>query len=158
MSLEIKHVDNDFKQWPLLLKLLKSAFAFQIDRINPPSSLTKLNVQTLAQKAYDETLLLAWKDGNLAGCIFAKNIENNALYVGKHAVLPTYQGQGIGSALMNAIEVHAKSNAISYLELQVRIELVENQATFAALGFIETKRTSHPGFDSITSVTMQKML
>lgn len=158
MKLKVLRFNTDFDQWQQLLELLLSAFSFQNSRINPPSSLQNLNAKSLEQKAKSEVLFLAWSDDNLVGCIFAKTIADNTLYVGKHAVLPTYQGQGIGSALMKAIELYAKEQAKGCLELQVRVELTENQATFSSLGFIETQRTSHPGFETITSVTMQKML
>jgi ribosomal protein S18 acetylase RimI-like enzyme len=158
MKLKVLRFNTDFDQWQQLLELLRSAFSFQTSRINPPSSLQNLNAKSLEKKAKSEALFLAWSDDNLVGCIFAKAIADNALYVGKHAVLPTYQGQGIGSALMKAIELYAKEQAKGCLELQVRVELTENQATFSSLGFIETQRTSHPGFETITSVTMQKML
>jgi hypothetical protein len=42
--------------------------------------------------------------------------------------------------------------------LGVRIALPENQRLFAALGYVETERTAHPGFDVPTSITMRKVL
>jgi hypothetical protein len=42
------------------------------------------------------------------------------------------------------------------LELQTRVELTENHAIFAALGFREVGRTAHPGYDRPTSVTMER--
>ena len=44
------------------------------------------------------------------------------------------------------------------LELQTRIELTANQAAFRKLGFHETARTAHAGYDRPTSVTMRKVL
>jgi hypothetical protein len=42
------------------------------------------------------------------------------------------------------------------LELGTRVELTENHATFARLGFREVARTAHPGYDRPTSVTMER--
>jgi hypothetical protein len=42
------------------------------------------------------------------------------------------------------------------VELQTRIELVENHAIFAALGFVETARTAHKGYDRPTTLTFRK--
>jgi hypothetical protein len=36
------------------------------------------------------------------------------------------------------------------------VELVENHAAFQALGFAETGRTAHSGFDRPTSITYRK--
>jgi len=41
---------------------------------------------------------------------------------------------------------------------ETRIELVENHATFAALGFHIADKTAHPGYDRATSITMTRPL
>ena len=41
------------------------------------------------------------------------------------------------------------------LELETRIELTENHAAFARMGFIKTAETSHEGFDRTTSIVMR---
>ena len=38
------------------------------------------------------------------------------------------------------------------------IELTGNQQLFAKLGFVETARTAHQGYDRPTSITMRKAL
>jgi hypothetical protein len=57
---------------------------------------------------------------------------------------------------MAAAEACARSLGRTALELQTRVELTGNQAAFARLGFRETGRTAHEGFDRPTSVTMRK--
>ena len=42
------------------------------------------------------------------------------------------------------------------LELETRLELVENHSAFGALGFSETARKSHPGYARATSITMPR--
>ncbi|MFN7434077.1 MAG: N-acetyltransferase, partial [Betaproteobacteria bacterium] len=42
------------------------------------------------------------------------------------------------------------------LELQTRIELTENHATFAALGFAKVAETAHPGYARPTSITLRR--
>jgi hypothetical protein len=46
---------------------------------------------------------------------------------------------------------------LDHLELQTRVELTENHATFRAMGFVETGRTAHPGYDR-TSITFRRAL
>ena len=45
-----------------------------------------------------------------------------------------------------------------FLELQTRIELTENHATFGALGFKKIAETAHPGYSRPTSITMRKLV
>jgi phosphinothricin acetyltransferase len=42
------------------------------------------------------------------------------------------------------------------LELQTRVELIENHNTFSALGFEKVAETAHPGYSRPTSITMQR--
>lgn len=146
-----------FQRWPELLALLHAAFAFQHGRIDPPSSLHRLDAAALAAKVGEETLLLALAGEQLLGCIFTRPMAT-ALYVGKFAVVPQAQGQGIGRRLMDAVERLALEAGLAAIELETRIELVENHATFRALGFQKVAEKSHPGYDRPTSITMRKLL
>jgi GNAT superfamily N-acetyltransferase len=157
MSIEIIQAAQGFNQWVKLLELLHAAFAYQNARIDPPSSLYKLDAQSLCQKAGEENLFLAFEGEELIGCAFAR-MKPASVYVGKVAVWPARQGQGIGRLLMHAVENFAQSTGKPILELDTRIELVENHKTFSALGFVKVAEYSHPGYTRTTSITMQKAL
>lgn len=81
--------------------------------------------------------------------------KDDALYVGKLAVRPGMQGQGIGRALVAAAREEARARGLPALELQTRIELAENHAAFARMGFVKVAETAHPGFARPTSITMR---
>lgn len=157
MTLEIIQAPSGFQQWPELWALLLAAFDCQRARIDPPSSLYRLDATSLAQKAQDETLFLAVESGQLIGCAFAK-VKAECVYVGKVAVKPGRQGQGIGRRLMQAAEHFALQTGRPVMELETRIELVENHKTFAALGFVRTAEHAHEGYARPTYITMQKPL
>lgn len=157
MAVEIIQEPKQFNDWAGLLALLQQAFAYQAERIDPPSSLNKLDAQGLAGKAGEERLFLAVEDSEVIGCIFAK-LKVDAVYVGKLAVLPSRQGQGIGRQLMQAAEAFAKGVGRRILELETRIELIENHQTFAALGFSKVAEHAHAGYKRPTFITMRKML
>jgi hypothetical protein len=53
-------------------------------------------------------------------------------------------------------EAMARELGRPVLELGTRVELTENHAAFAALGFREVARTAHAGYDRPTSVTMER--
>lgn len=157
MTLEIMQAPSGFRQWAELWELLLAAFDDQRARIDPPSSLYRLDAELLARKAQDETLFLAVESGQLIGCAFAK-VKVDCVYVGKVAVKPGRQGQGIGRRLMQAVEHFARQTGRPVLELETRIELVENHQTFAALGFVRTAEHAHEGYARPTYITMHKPL
>lgn len=144
-----------FDDWPALLALLREAFAFMDGRIDPPSSLARLDADGLRAKARDEHLIVATEDDRLVGCVFAAP-RAEALYVGKLAVVADRRGRGIARALLLAANAVARRHGLGTLELQTRVELVENHRTFAALGLRTVAETAHPGYDRPTSVTMHR--
>ncbi len=149
--------EQGFDGWEALLALIQGAFAFMEGRIDPPSSLARMDAGSLAAKAREETLLIAREDGALVGCAYLAD-RGDRLYIGKMAVAPGRQGRGIGRALMTEAVALARRKGLAALELQTRIELSENHKAFAALGFERTGETAHPGYDRPTSVTMLRRL
>lgn len=155
MSLHITTDPADFSDWPALLALLQQAFAFMDGRIDPPSSLQGLGAEDLRAKAGREHLILAREHGQLLGCAYA-DLRPDRVYVGKVAVAPAARRRGIARQLLAAAEALARQAGRPVLELQTRIELVENQQTFIALGFVPVAATAHPGFSRPTSLTLQR--
>ena len=146
-----------FADWPQLLSLLRESFAYMDGRIDPPSSLTRMGIEELRTKAAEESLIIAADGQELMGCAFAA-VREDCVYIGKVAVASTARRQGVARALINTAENLARAHNRSYLELQTRIELVENNATFGALGFKKVAETSHPGYNRPTSITMRKQV
>lgn len=146
---------KNFADWPALHRLLVDCFAYMEGRIDPPSSLTRMTPQTLQSKSAEETLILIWSDSALVGCGFLQ--ENaDAIYLGKLAVRADMRGKGLLRRMVTAAEDLARQKGKPALELQTRVELTENHATFAALGFVQTATTAHDGYDRPTSITMRK--
>lgn len=156
-AVEILRLPDGFDRWNELLGLIRSSFAYMDGVIDPPSSMHRLDIASLAQKARDESVFIARSERGNVGCVFLAMRGDHA-YLGKLAVDPACQGAGIGRLLVEAAESEARSRGLAYVELQTRIELAGNQEAFARLGYAETKRTAHPGYDRPTSVTMRKVL
>jgi GNAT superfamily N-acetyltransferase len=153
-EITVRRAPPDFADWERVRALILAAFAYMETRINPPSSALRLTTQSMKADADKGALLLAERSGDLVGCVFAQ-VKSDALYIGKLAVRPGLQGAGIGRKLVDAARDEARRRGLGILELQTRIELVENHATFARMGFVKTGEDAHEGFDRPTSITMR---
>ena len=116
--------------WAAVLRLIRDAFAYMEGRIEPPSSM------------HVACMVLTSKPGRL--------------YLGRLAVAAGHRGHGLSRRLVETAETRAAALGFDVLELQSRIELVENHAVFAAMGFRNTAETRHAGYDRATSLTFQK--
>ncbi|MES2913999.1 MAG: GNAT family N-acetyltransferase [Pseudomonadota bacterium] len=140
--------------WPAVLALLRSEFAYMEGRINPPSSLRDLTPKALDDQVRKGEI---WLVGAPVACVFLTP-KPRVLYVGKLAVAAACRGRGLARLLIDQAEVRARALGLPMLELQTRVELVENQTAFQAMGFHEVARTAHPGFDRPTSITYRRAL
>jgi predicted GNAT superfamily acetyltransferase len=157
--MQIHIAPRDFNDWDGLVELLRRSFAYMEGRIDPPSSLASLDAMALQAKASRETLILAIAkapaSATILGCGFA-DVRSDCVYVGKVAVTASARGQGIARAMMSAADSVAVAHQRTFLELQTRIELVDNIATFTAMGFEKVGETAHPGYNRPTSVTLRR--
>lgn len=139
--------------WASILRLIQTEFAAMEGRIDPPSSMHALTPDAIARHAETGEV---WVIGTPAiACVFLTP-QADALYVGKLAVAAEHRGQGNARALLDQAAKRARALHLPALTLQTRVELVENHAAFAALGFVETGRSAHPGFDRPTTVNFRK--
>ena len=74
-----------FSDWEGLLALLRTSYEFMEGRIDPPSSLLRMDGRDLQTKAREEVLILAHDAERLVGCAFAR-LRDECVYVGKVAV------------------------------------------------------------------------
>jgi ribosomal protein S18 acetylase RimI-like enzyme len=147
----IERAGGDY-DWAGVLALIRRAFAGMEGRIDPPSSLQRLTVEGVAQQARVGEV---WVDAPLRACMFL-TVKPGRLYLGKLAVEPVLQGRGLGRAMVAKAEDRARALGLGMLELETRVELVENQATFLRMGFQEVGRKAHEGYERPTSITYRK--
>jgi GNAT superfamily N-acetyltransferase len=153
-TITVRRAPPNFADWEQVRSLILAAFAYMETRINPPSSALRLTAKSMKADADKSALLLAERGDELVGCVFAQ-VKGDALYIGKLAVRPGLQGAGIGRRLVDAARAEARRLGLPMLELQTRVELTENHATFARMGFVKTGEEAHAGFDRPTSITMR---
>ncbi len=138
--------------WPGILALIHRAFLGMEGRINPPSSLHRLTAEGIAAQALSGEV---WVAPPQQGCLFLTP-KAGRLYLGKLAVAPEWRGRGLARHLVARAEDRTRVQGFAILELETRVELTENHAIFRKLGFVETGRNAHPGFDRPTSITFAK--
>jgi ribosomal protein S18 acetylase RimI-like enzyme len=101
--------------------------------------------------------IVAERNGEMVGCVLVEEMEGD-LYFGRLSVLPSSRGLGLAQRLIEAVETEAHRRGLAGVRLGVRIVLTDNQRLFQALGYRETSREAHPGFDHPTSINMRKPL
>ena len=155
MDLTPRRIDAGDPALTGLLRLMRDCFAYMEGRIDPPSSLGNVTAMSLRQTARNAEI---WAIGHPPVACMILTPNPGVLYLGKVCVAPSHQRLGLARHLMDHAGARAHALNLPILELQTRIELLGNHATFAALGFTEHARTAHPGFDRPTSITMRKRI
>ncbi|EBA15545.1 acetyltransferase, GNAT family protein [Roseobacter sp. SK209-2-6] len=146
---------TDEEELAAVLSLIQESFAYMEGRIDPPSSMLKLTLETLRQQCRTGEI---WVIGAPPqACVFLSPHQDH-LYLGKLAVAEAYRGKGLARQLLDLTLHRAAETGKQHVELQSRIELTENHRAFAAMGFHEIERTAHAGYDRPTSITMRRFL
>ena len=141
------------RDWPAVLALIRAEFAYMDGVIDPPSSMHRLTLAEIERQAETGEI---WVIGAPpVACVFFTT-RADALYIGKLAVAEPHRGQGHARALIDMANRRAAELGLPWLELQTRVELAANQATFRHLGFAEVGRTAHAGYDRPTSMTFRR--
>jgi GNAT superfamily N-acetyltransferase len=136
-----------------LLTLMHDCFGYMEGHIDPPSSLGRMTSSSLRATATEAEV---WCIGKPTVACMILTAKPGRLYLGKVCVAPSYQRLGLALHLIDHARARARALNVRTLELQTRIELKDNHATFIALGFTEHARTAHPGYDQPTSITMRR--
>jgi GNAT superfamily N-acetyltransferase len=138
--------------WAGLLALIRRAFAGMEGRIDPPSSLHRLTAEGLAGSHE------VWVLGAPAAACMVLTVKSGRLYLGKLAVEPAMQGRGLGRLMVARAEERARELGLPEVELETRVELLENHRFYLGLGYVEAGRSAHDGYDHDTSVRYLKRI
>lgn len=155
MGLKLRQHKAGDPELPAILALIQSSFAYMDGIIDPPSSMHLLTLEAVEKQALTGEI---WSLGPpLTACAFF-TITPRSLYIGKVAVAAQARGQGAARRLIEHAVQRADHHNLPALELQSRIELTDNHAAFSAMGFVQSARTSHPGYSRPTSITFRRAL
>jgi predicted N-acetyltransferase YhbS len=142
-----------------IAEVIRRAFAAYEGRLQPPAGALKETPESIAEKLRHEASLLAVRAAGIVGCVFYRPAKvAGEIYLGRLAVLPECQRDGIAARLMAALEEAARGAGAGALVLNVRIALPANRALIERLGFQAVGQGQHPGFDQPTFTVMRKEL
>jgi ribosomal protein S18 acetylase RimI-like enzyme len=125
--------------------------------IDPPSGVLKETEADFAARLRDETCFIVEADGRLVASMFCAR-ENDALYVGRLAVAPSFRRRGLANTLMDAAKAEARRIGARRMTLGCRIVLTSNLALFRSHGFVVVGYETHAGFSAPTSYDMELAL
>ena len=101
-------------------------------------------------------LYLAWWDGELAGCVGMKQLDNKNGELKRLYVRPAFRGQHLGRKLVERIIEDARSLGYSRLMLDTMPELVSARHMYGSMGFKLTERYNNSPLD--TTIFMEYRL
>jgi ribosomal protein S18 acetylase RimI-like enzyme len=139
-----------------LVDLIHSAFEEYYGRLDPPSGAHAEDEASLLAKLRRGGAYIAFKNSEPAGCVLYQP-EADHVYMERLSVLPAYRGRGIGRALVEAVEAHARRLGLPCVRLGVRAEPVENRDYYQRLGYQVQREMAHAGYDRLTYYVYEKV-
>ena len=141
-----------------IARVIAASFEQYRGKLNPESGAFRETADGIAgELAKAAGAIVAERNGEMLGCVLVEELEGD-LYFGRLSVVPSARGQGLAKRLIDAVEAEARRRGLPGVRLGVRVVLTDNQRLFQALGYRETSREAHPGFDHPTSINMRKPL
>ncbi len=157
-GIQVHAVDAaSFTQHNKVHALLLESFAYMDGRVDPPSSIHRLDLKSLIRKVAEEQLFIALKKTDIIGCVFAA-MQPDSVYLGKLAVSLSSRGKGVARQLIQAVEQYAASMNRNCVDIETRVELIENQQLFEHVGYVKYAENAHEGYTRTTSFKYRKVL
>lgn len=132
-----------------VLDVMRRAFQDMEGRIDPPSSIHAMTLETLQASSLQSEV---WSLGAPVKAAVILTPTPTALYIGKLAVDRHARGRGLARRLIDLADARARALGLARLSLQARIELQENHSVFSAMGFERGEDETHTGYARPTSV------
>jgi ribosomal protein S18 acetylase RimI-like enzyme len=98
---------------------------------------------------------VACADGSPVGYLVLADDGPDVLVLDNVAVLPSHHGRGIGHALLELAETRASARGCTRIRLFTHVTMVENQALYERIGYVETHRLTE---GDLTRVFYEKVL
>ncbi len=140
---------------PALLRVIQTAYEEYRGKLDPPSGAHAETIESLAAKLKTAQAIKAVIGQTVVGCVFFQR-EQESIYFGRLAVLPSYRRHGIGRLLVDYVESYARQHHMACVTLGVRLAIPANIEYYTKLGYQIVSYASHPGYTTLTSASMEK--
>ncbi|MEM9716330.1 MAG: GNAT family N-acetyltransferase [Pseudomonadota bacterium] len=154
-ALRLRKLSENETEFRDLLSLIQRSFAFMEGRIDPPSSMNCLTEADI--RKHCEIGEIGVIGDPITACVFLR-ARDGWLYLSKLAVDEAARGLGLARHLVDHAMDRARDLGLQGVELETRVELIENHTAFARMGFAKTGDGTHAGFDRPTYIVMRRSL
>jgi ribosomal protein S18 acetylase RimI-like enzyme len=124
---------------PRLTDLVNVAYGHYVDRLGEPPRPMTLDYADVVGSRW---VTVAEREGEIAGLIVL-GVSDEGFLVDNVAVDPAHQGAGVGKALLEHAELAARRSGFRSLHLYTHEKMIENQALYARIGYVEFARRPH---------------
>lgn len=160
--MNISIYESDENNAPRAFELMRMAFERQRRFVEPEPAIFKDSIGSMSAAVArgEKRLVVGLHRKRLLGCVLCfPDLEQPADYFFERlAVNPRYQGNGIGTMLLEDVESWAKSNGYKRTACYVRKALRQNVAFFEERGYKIDGEGTHDGFETPTYYKMAKSL
>lgn len=146
-QLEIKLLEPG--EFELMREIVAQAFSEYTGKLAVPASGENEPEEVTRQALTQGWAILAWLDGQPVGSARFQ-LKPDYLYIERVAVVPTHKGQGIGTAMLEYMEMVARNLERERLRLGTRQSMPQNITLYRRLGYEVVSVWPHPrGNDKI---------
>jgi len=124
---------------------IKAAFSPYIERIGKPPAPMLLDFPEMIAAG---NVWIAEIASRVVGVLVQYETEAG-FYIDTVAALPELQGTGVGRALLLFAESEATRRGYDSLYLCTNVKMIENQALYPRIGYVEYERKIDQGYDRI---------
>lgn len=129
---------------PVVHRIMREAFGEYRGKLHPPPTALREEVEDIRRKlAGRGGAVLVWLGDEPVGSA-QYFFRGRYLYIGRLSILRRARKQGIGSAVMAALERLARRRGYAETRIEVRASLPENVAFYRRLGYAIARRHDYP--------------
>ncbi len=121
---------------------VNAAYRHYVERIGKaPGPMLEDYTQVITERQ----VLVADREGAILG-VLVLAATGEGFLLENVAVYPLYQGGGVGRALLEIAESEARRQGYEAIHLYTHVEMTENQALYARIGYVEYDRRAEKGY------------
>jgi ribosomal protein S18 acetylase RimI-like enzyme len=124
---------------PRLTELVQAAYGHYVERLG---ALPRPMTDDYAEVVRRFRVTVAEREGELVGLIVL-GVDPEGFLVDNVAVDPSYQGRGVGRALLEHAEDSARRAGFDSIYLYTHERMTENLALYSRIGYVEYDRRAH---------------